>query len=43
MGWWAVDVTPSEPATTGNALAAWLVSHTGQAIEERLEGTDTIA
>jgi len=39
MGWWAVDVTPSEPATTGNALAAWLVSHTGQAIEERDDGT----
>lgn len=39
MGWWAVDVTPSKPATTGNALAAWLVSHTGQAIEERDDGT----
>lgn len=39
MGWWAVDVTPSAPATTGNALAAWLVSHTGHAIEEREDGT----
>jgi len=39
MGWWAVDVTPSEPTTTGYALAAWLVSHTGQAIEERDDGT----
>jgi ribosomal protein L11 methyltransferase len=39
MGWWAVDVTPSAPARTGEALAAWLVSHTGQAIEERDDGT----
>jgi len=38
MGWWAVDVTPSEP-TTGDALAAWLVARTGQAIEERDDGT----
>jgi ribosomal protein L11 methyltransferase len=39
MGWWAVDVTPSAPTTTANALAAWLVAHTGQAIEERDDGT----
>jgi len=39
MGWWAVDVTPSAPATTGTALAAWLVARTGQAIEERDDGT----
>lgn len=39
MGWWAVDVTPSAPAQTGEALAAWLVSRTGQAIEERDDGT----
>jgi len=38
MGWWAVDVTPSAP-TTGEALAAWLVARTGQAIEERDDGT----
>jgi len=39
MGWWAVDVTPSAPAESGRALAEWLVSHTGQAIEEREDGT----
>ncbi len=39
MGWWAVDVTPSAPPTTGAALAAWLVARTGQAIEERDDGT----
>lgn len=39
MSWWAVDVRPSAPTTTGNALAAWLVAHTGQAIEERDDGT----
>ena len=39
MGWWAVDITPSAPATTGDALAAWLVARTGQAIEERDDGT----
>ncbi|HEX5003880.1 MAG TPA: 50S ribosomal protein L11 methyltransferase [Gemmatimonadales bacterium] len=39
MGWWAVDVTPSEPTATGHALAAWLVARTGQAIEERDDGT----
>ncbi len=38
MGWWAVDVSPSGPST-GNALAAWLVARTGQAIEERDDGT----
>lgn len=39
MNWWAVDVTPSAPAQTGEALAAWLVWRTGQAIEERDDGT----
>jgi ribosomal protein L11 methyltransferase len=39
MGWWAVDVTPSAPGATAHALAEWLVSHTGQAIEERDDGT----
>lgn len=39
MGWWAVDVTPSAPGRTGPALAAWLVARTGQAIEERDDGT----
>jgi len=39
MGWWAVDVTPSAPAESGRALAEWLVTHTGQAIEERDDGT----
>jgi ribosomal protein L11 methyltransferase len=39
MGWWAVDVTPSQPTITGDALAAWLVGHTGQAIEQRDDGT----
>ncbi len=39
MTWWAVDVRPSSPADTGSALAAWLVARTGQAIEERDDGT----
>ena len=39
MAWWAVDVTPSAPGAPANALAAWLVSHTGQAIEERDDGS----
>jgi ribosomal protein L11 methyltransferase len=39
MGWWAVDVSPSAPTTTGSALAAWLVARTGHAIEERDDGT----
>ena len=39
MAWWAVDVTPSAPGAPANALAAWLVSHTGQAIEERVDGS----
>jgi ribosomal protein L11 methyltransferase len=39
MSWWAVDVSPSAPTTTGSALAAWLVSRTGHAIEERDDGT----
>ena len=39
MGWWAVDVTPSATAGRRDALAAWLVARTGQAIEERDDGT----
>lgn len=38
MAWWAVDITPSA-SNSGNALAAWLVDRTGQAIEERDDGT----
>ena len=38
MGWWAVDVLRRGPPP-GDALAAWLVARTGQAIEERDDGT----
>lgn len=38
MSWWAVDVTPSSPLETGDALAAWLVAYTGHAVEEREDG-----
>lgn len=37
MSWWAIDVRP--PATERDALGAWLVAETGQAIEERDDGT----
>jgi len=39
MSWWAIDVTPSDRAATGEALAAWLVERTGQAVEEQHDGT----
>jgi ribosomal protein L11 methyltransferase len=39
MSWWAIDVTPSDRATSGATLAAWLVAHTGQAVEEQGDGT----
>jgi len=39
MTWWAIDVTPSDQAPTGAALAAWLVAQTGQAVEEQGDGT----
>ena len=37
MNWWAVDVQASPGRR--EALAAWLVAHTGQAVEEREDGT----
>jgi len=37
MSWWAVDVQ-SDPALR-DAVAAWLVTETGQAVEERPDGT----
>jgi ribosomal protein L11 methyltransferase len=37
MTWWAIDVRPD--AAHGDALAAWLVAQTGQAVEERDDGT----
>ena len=39
MTWWAIDVTPSKLAARGEALAAWLVARTGQAVEEQGDGT----
>jgi ribosomal protein L11 methyltransferase len=39
MAWWAVDVTPSVGSGSGAALAAWLVTRTGQAVEEQGDGT----
>lgn len=39
MSWWAIDVTPSDRAGAGEALAAWLVERTGQAVEEQHDGT----
>jgi ribosomal protein L11 methyltransferase len=35
--WWAIDVWP--PAEQKDSLGAWLVSRTGQAVEERDDGT----
>lgn len=35
--WWALDVLVPQPHRA--ALAAWLVSHTGMAVEERDDGT----
>jgi ribosomal protein L11 methyltransferase len=37
MSWWAVDVRP--PDDGRDALSAWLVARTGQAVEERADGT----
>jgi ribosomal protein L11 methyltransferase len=37
MNWWAIDVQASPGRR--EALAAWLVAHTGQAVEEREDGT----
>lgn len=37
MTWWAVDVA-SDPAAR-DEVAAWLVARTGQAVEERTDGT----
>ena len=37
MTWWAVEVTVGEPERA--AVAAWLVAETGQAVEERDDGT----
>lgn len=37
MSWWAIDVRP--PAAERDAVGAWLVARTGQAIEERDDGT----
>ena len=37
MSWWAIDVRP-EPARR-DRVGAWLVARTGQAVEERADGT----
>jgi len=37
MTWWAVDLTA--PEADREAAAAWLVTRTGQAVEERTDGT----
>jgi ribosomal protein L11 methyltransferase len=37
MTWWAVDLTVNE--ADRDAAAAWLVARTGQAVEERADGT----
>ena len=37
MTWWAIDVRP--PAAERAAVGAWLVARTGQAIEERDDGS----
>jgi ribosomal protein L11 methyltransferase len=37
MTWWAIDVKTA--AERKDAVGAWLVSHTGQAVEERDDGT----
>ena len=37
MTWWAIDVRPA--ASERDAVGAWLVTRTGQAIEERDDGT----
>jgi ribosomal protein L11 methyltransferase len=37
MSWWAIDVRT--PAERRDSLGAWLVARTGQAVEEREDGT----
>ena len=37
MSWWAIDVRA--PADRRDVMGAWLVAHTGQAVEEREDGT----
>jgi ribosomal protein L11 methyltransferase len=37
MSWWAIDVRAAP--TERDALAGWLVTRTGQAVEERADGT----
>ena len=37
MSWWAIDVRPAPAARDG--VGAWLVARTGQAIEEKDDGT----
>jgi ribosomal protein L11 methyltransferase len=37
MNWWAIDVRT--PAGQRDSLGAWLVARTGQAVEERKDGT----
>jgi ribosomal protein L11 methyltransferase len=39
MSWWAIDVRPS--AGEEDSVGAWLVTRTGQAVEERSDGTLT--
>jgi ribosomal protein L11 methyltransferase len=39
MSWWAIDVRPL--AGQQDSVGAWLVSRTGQAVEERSDGTLT--
>jgi ribosomal protein L11 methyltransferase len=38
MTWWAIDLRPSSPEQL-DWMSAWLVSHTGLAVEERPDGT----
>ena len=37
MSWWAIDVRT--PVDRREMLGAWLVARTGQAVEERDDGT----
>src|SRR4051794_5069404 len=37
MSWWAIDVRT--PAVQRDSIGAWLVARTGQAVEERDDGT----
>jgi ribosomal protein L11 methyltransferase len=38
MTWWAIDLRPSSPGQL-EWMSAWLVTHTGLAVEERSDGT----